>query len=434
MSLQADQFSVFKNRRNRLRKTLQKTYHKGLALFFADFEQERYSYRQESSFYYLTGVTEPGAILAMYLDGREVLYLPNFGDEREKWVNVTLRVSEQDNGESATAIGVSEIKYLGDQVRGYSLSSVFDKQAHRIFIDNFRGYISTQGPVLVLQSENTSLYDTQRERFHKIEEQVTDYIQTYDISYFVHEMRKTKDEHEMGLTQKAIDITCDAQRAVAQNMKPGLYEYQVRSILEQVFTYQGATRTSFPSIVATGKNTTVLHYTDLNHQLKDGDLVVVDIGAEYGYYAADITRTFPVSGTFTKRQREVYNAVLEAQAYIATVAKPGVYIRSAENPDKSLQHMTVKFLEEKGFAQYFVHGIGHFMGLDVHDVGDYSVPLRPGDVFTIEPGVYIPEENLGVRIEDDYVITENGCECLSKDLPKSADEIEAMMVNNAKAN
>jgi Xaa-Pro aminopeptidase len=186
-------------------------------------------------------------------------------------------------------------------------------------------------------------------------------------------------------------------------------------------------RTSFPSIVASGKNGTVLHYNQNSGTVKNGDLVVVDIGAELDNYCADLTRTYPVSGTFTKRQKELYNIVLETQEHIASLAKPGMWLKNKDKVDKSLHHLAVKFLANRGYDKYFPHGIGHFLGLDVHDVGDYSVPLHEGDVITIEPGIYIAAENIGIRIEDNYWITKDGAICLSERLPKDADDIEDLM-------
>ena len=171
----------------------------------------------------------------------------------------------------------------------------------------------------------------------------------------------------------------------------------------------------------------MLHYCHNNKQMKKGDLVVVDVGAEINYYCADITRTYPVSGTFSDRQREVYTTVLEAQEYIASLAAPGYWLCNNDNPTKSLQHLTVAFLKERGYEKYFPHGIGHFLGIDVHDVGDRSEPLKEGDVITIEPGIYIPQERLGVRIEDNYWITAKGAVCMSDELPRDSYEIEEMM-------
>ena len=186
-------------------------------------------------------------------------------------------------------------------------------------------------------------------------------------------------------------------------------------------------RTSFPSIVAGGKNSTVLHYHENSGTLRNGDLVVVDIGAEYNNYCADLTRTYPVSGTFSKRQKEIYEVVLATQEYIASRAKPGMWLKNKDNVEQSLHHLAVKFLAQSGYDKYFPHGIGHFLGLDVHDVGDYTVPLQEGDVITIEPGIYIAEESIGIRIEDNYWITKDGAVCLSENLPKEVEDIEGFM-------
>jgi Xaa-Pro aminopeptidase len=211
-----------------------------------------------------------------------------------------------------------------------------------------------------------------------------------------------------------------------QAMKDGVLEAEVQASLEYMMIASHA-RPSFPSIVASGKNGTVLHYNQNSGTVKNGDLVVVDIGAELDNYCADLTRTYPVSGTFTKRQKELYNIVLDTQEHIASLAKPGMWLKNKDKVDKSLHHLAVKFLAQRGYDKYFPHGIGHFLGLDVHDVGDYNVPLHEGDVITIEPGIYIAAENIGIRIEDNYWITKDGAICLSERLPKDADDIERLM-------
>lgn len=162
--------------------------------------------------------------------------------------------------------------------------------------------------------------------------------------------------------------------------------------------------------------------------LKNGQLIVVDIGAEIDHYCADLTRTYPVGGTFTKRQKELYTIVLECQELVASKAKPGMWLSNKEKPEQSLHHIAKKFLDERGYGKYFIHGIGHFLGIDVHDVGDVREPLRDGDVFTIEPGIYIPEENIGIRIEDNYWMVKDGVVCLSESLPKKPEDIEALML------
>ncbi|QQR63393.1 M24 family metallopeptidase [bacterium] len=213
-------------------------------------------------------------------------------------------------------------------------------------------------------------------------------------------------------------------------MKPGIGEAEVHGNIAYVMYGSNATE-AFASIVGSGFNSTVLHYHKNNDQLKTGELVVVDIGAEKDMYCADLTRTYPVSGRFSARQKVVYELVLETQEYIASIAKPGMYLKNNSHHDQSLHHLAKAFLAKAGYEQYFPHGIGHYLGLDVHDVGSYQEPLQEGDVFTIEPGIYIPEEALGVRIEDDYWLTPKGAVCLSEGLPKTVAEVQQAMADKS---
>jgi len=222
-------------------------------------------------------------------------------------------------------------------------------------------------------------------------------------------MRRKKDAHELKLMKKAVEITLGAHKHISKIISPNLHEYEIQAEVESFFIKNGA-KVAFPSIVASGENTTVLHYTSLDKKL-DG-MLVVDIGARFNYYCADITRTYSVGGKFSSREKEIYDTVFELKKYVAKIAKPGFFLRNKEEPEKSLHHIAENFLRERGLLKYFVHGIGHFLGLDVHDVGDTKIPLGSGDVFTIEPGIYIKEERIGVRIEDDFVITESGCNVL----------------------
>jgi Xaa-Pro aminopeptidase len=176
-----------------------------------------------------------------------------------------------------------------------------------------------------------------------------------------------------------------------------------------------------------------LHYTVNCAQLQSDDLVIVDCGADVDHYCGDLSRTYPISGTFTSRQKELYNIVLELQEYIARTVKPGYWISNPAQPEKSLNHMAKEFLAKKGLENYFVHGISHFLGLDVHDVGNMNDPLDEGDMITIEPGIYIPDEKIGIRIEDDYWITKNGAICLSDALPKKPEDIESLMKGHISA-
>jgi len=265
---------------------------------------------------------------------------------------------------------------------------------------------------------------------------IIDRLQTYipalsstiiDVSDFVAQSRRRKDMREIEHIYRAIEITELAHEAATRAIRHNTLEAEVQASLEYIMIAAQA-RPAFPSIVASGSNSTILHYHDNNSMLRNGDLVLVDIGAEFNNYCADITRTYPVSGIFTQRQKEVYNIVLETQEYIANQAKPGMWLKNNNKPDKSLYHLAVKFLADcGGYDAYFSHGIGHFLGLNVHDVGDTSIPLHEGDVITIEPGIYIAAEKIGIRIEDNYWITKNGAVCLSENLPKEIDEIEELV-------
>jgi Xaa-Pro aminopeptidase len=418
-------FSLFKQRRQRLLENAQARFghKKGVILISAGFETERHAFRQDSSFYYLTGITEPAGMLALYLDGREVLYIPRFKTDRSQWLNVTVS-----GPEDARKLEFDEIKFLGCDVPGYSFSPIFTQDKYETLLTDIDIFLDPVAKVYTLLDRLNTGYFMQISLYEKLQNWLPALQHcTIDISSLVHELRRNKDEYEINQVYKAVQITNTAQKAALEFLHAGKYEYEVQAAIECVYTSLAAATCSFPSIVATGKNTTVLHYTDRNAQLKDGDLVVIDIGAEYGYYAADITRTWPVSGVFTPRQREIYQLVLDAQLYIESIAQPGMFLVNAKVPEKSLHHLAVKFFEERGYAQYFCHRLGHYLGLDVHDVGDYTTPLMPGDIFTIEPGLYLPAENIGVRIEDDYVMADDGAVCLSFELPKNPDEIEELM-------
>jgi len=393
---------------------------KGALLLFANFENNKYTFRQESSFYYLTGIKEPGVVFVIYFDGDSLeekelqtqLFCPNYGMDRDQWVEKGLK---QDSP--------VEVVKLGAKCRGYCMSPFFSKEEHEGLISELNKFLGSDGTLFGLLDKSNPSYFTSFYRMEKLlgcpaasrmrvghgDSKVV------DVSPLVASMRRSKDKHEIEALSRAIDVTYLAHKKVSEIIRSGLYEYEIQAEVESVFTKNGAS-IAFPSIVATGKNTTILHYTARNQQLVDGDLVVVDIGAEYENYCADITRTFSVSGRFSRRQSEVYKIVLELQELIASLAKPGMFLSNKDFPEMSLHHIAVVELAERGYDKYFVHGIGHFLGLDVHDVGDLSVPLMEGDVFTIEPGIYIAEENIGVRIEDDFLIEEGRCRRLGQNL------------------
>jgi Xaa-Pro aminopeptidase len=249
-----------------------------------------------------------------------------------------------------------------------------------------------------------------------------------DLRPFVHQLRLTKDDFELEMLQRAIDITGAAQRAAMRSMAPGMYEYETEAVIEFNFRAGGAERVGFPSIVGSGPNSVVLHYDRSRRRMAAGDLVVMDIGAEYSYYTADITRTVPVSGTFTDRQRAIYDLVLASQQAGIDAVRPGATMSDVNRASREyMRDHSGDLCGDQTCDVYFIHGIGHWLGMDVHDVGSYATAFEPGMVLTVEPGIYLADENLGIRIEDDVLVTETGSRLLSGSSPRDADEIETLM-------
>jgi Xaa-Pro aminopeptidase len=393
-------------------------------LLCADFEQERYRFRQESSFFYYTGLEEPGVVLTIDMNAQAVLWKPHCTTARSAWIYSPIPLEE----ENAARLGFTAINVLGEQCAGYQFHPFFPRKEYQALLEWITHTVQHKGSLLTLCPQDPSSYVAQRLLLSRLNQYIPD-LQKHliDISYEVHAMRRTKEKGEIEKIYKAIEITHLAHEAAARAIQAEVSEAEVQASIEYIFTAANA-RTAFPSIVAGGKNGTILHYVVNNAKLQAGDLVVVDIGAEHEYYCADLTRTYPVSGAFTARQKELYTIVLDAQEYVARKAAPGYWISNKEKPEKSLYHLALSYLEKAGgYDRYFIHGIGHFVGLDVHDVGDYTQPLKEGDVFTIEPGIYIPQEGIGIRIEDDYWVVPDGAICLSEQLPKQPEDIEKLV-------
>ena len=424
--IQKKDFSIQKARRNELLESIKREYdvaQESLVLLVAGFETDRTAFWQEGSFLYYTDITEAATAMTLDFANKTSLYIPNCGEVREKWIYSPLALTQ----ENAKQLGVDTVKVLGDKCAGYQLFPFFKAENYSAIISRLKKLVADGAMLFTLYPKNEHEYVEQRLVINHLSDFVPGLKERIvDISAIVADMRRRKDMDEITKLSKAIEITELAHEAAAQAIKAGMLECEVQASLEYMMI--GAeSRPSFPSIVATGKNATILHYMANNAELKDGDLVVVDIGSVFEGYCSDITRTYPVSGKFTARQKELYNLVLDVQTYIADNAKPGMYLRNAEHPEQSLHHLALHYFKERGYEKYFIHGIGHFLGLDVHDVGDVTKPLQENDVFTIEPGLYIPEEGIGIRIEDDYWMGKKGCISLSENLPKTAQEIEALV-------
>lgn len=386
-------------------------------LLIGAFEQERIRFHQDSTFYYFTGVLEPGAFCFIDESGHATLYIPNFTVNRADWVPGSLKKDT----EMAEHYGFSSIEYAGSAVKGYSVSPFFEKDSYATLVEVLKSFVAS-GQIIYAPLPS-HIFDRLSEMVVGLKEIVK------DISPLVAEMRRKKDQSEIAALYNAVEVTMVGQYAAAKAISEGQNECHVAASVDYVFTESHAKR-AFPTIVGSGKNGAILHYTQNCKELKAGDLVVVDMGACVNHYCGDLTRTYPVSGVFTDRQKELYQIVLDTHEHVASYAKPGYWLRNNEHPEKSLHHIAVNFLKERGYDRYFIHGIGHFLGLDVHDVGDYKDSLQVGDVITIEPGIYIPEENIGIRLEDNYWIIEDGAMCLSEHLPKDIESIEKMVQEN----
>ena len=418
-------FKLFKERRQKLLELVKKNnpeVKNGAILLMADFESYSAVFRQESSFYYFTGLSQPACALLIGLDGKETLYIPHYGQQRDQWVSSPINADQK----TAHMYEVDEIAVWGEVTQGYTFPLLFSADQSKLLSGKLKEILKNAGSVFCLNSPEPHATVQQKialGRLGNFAGFVTDDLT--DISPLIAAMRRIKSKYEIELLYKAVELTIIAQEGAACALREGIKEYELQAGIEYIFRESGA-YPAFPAVVASGRNGTILHHTPSAQFIKNNELVVVDIGAEVQHYCADITRTYPASGVFTKRQRELYSIVLAAQEYIAQRAAPGYWLNNNKYPEKSLNHLVRAFLAKHKCEEYLVHSIGHFLGLDVHDVGDVNEPLQEGDVITIEPGLYIPAEGIGIRIEDDYWIVKDGVVCLSHDLAKEPDDIEEM--------
>jgi Xaa-Pro aminopeptidase len=357
--------------------------------------------RQDSDFAYLTGVMDvPGAALLLAPGERtyrEFLFLPPRYPDYERFEGAQLGPSS----EARRRTGFDRIQGTG------ALGPTLTETAARAGAMHYLGNLV--GPDAALPRE-LDLYG-------KVAQRVPG-TRTVNSSGLVKAMRVAKEPRELALMRRAIAATERGMRAGMAAARPGMTEFQLKMIIEDEFRRAGARGVAFPSIVGVARNTTVLHYTGSDNVIRAGDMILCDIGAEVDYYAADITRTFPVDGRFTPEQRRVYEIVLSAQEAAAARLRPGAVY-------EDLQRAANDVMDRAGHRDDFWHGLGHFVGLDVHDVGDYAKPLPPGAVITIEPGIYLPQRNFGVRIEDEFLVTASGNEHLSRTIPRTVAEVEA---------
>ena len=388
---------------------------------------QSYIFAQEENFYYLTGHNEEGAGLIILpaksssndpSNGpREILYLPAKNPQKEKWNGA--RMSPADPGIEART-GFATVKPFADM---------------RAEVENLAKTGTSFYTILPYEKELGG-YPHEKEVVDWLQ-QAAPQIKLIDVRAQISALRQIKSPGEIAFLQRAIDLSLDAHLEAMRMMRPGLYEYQVAAKMVEVHAMGGSEGEGYAPIVGAGPNSVALHYDKLARKIEDGDIVVLDVGAQYSGYSADITRTLPANGKFTARQREIYDIVLGAQNAAMATLKPGVDLckkggHSAYKVSYDYINSHGKDLHGKSLGQYYIHGLGHNIGLDVHDPGEYCQPLQPGMVVTMEPGIYIPEENLGVRIEDDVLITPDGYKLLSERLPRDPDQIEKIMADAAK--
>ncbi len=395
-----------------------------------------YPYRQDSDFYYLTGFNESGA-LAVFIPGREqgeyILFCHEFDDKKALW-----------EGAHSGLEGATEHFGADDSFPIDDLNDILP------------GMLENKEKVFYPMGRDSDLDHHLLEWINNIRMQSRNCIaapgELVSLEHILHEMRLFKSAAELKLMRNAAQVSAKAHVRAMQTCQPGMYEYQIEAEIIHELTYAGLRAVAYPSIVAGGKNACILHYIDNDAKLRKNDMLLVDAGGECDHYAADITRTYPVSGRFTEAQKQLYQLVLDVQLAAIDIIKPGIPWNEVH--EISVRLMTEglvglgllegdidTLIEEEKYKEFYMHRIGHWLGMDVHDVGDYKIEdewrvLEPGMVLTVEPGLYIQTDcenvpakwrGIGIRIEDDVLVTRQGHEVLTSDVPKTIEEIEALM-------
>lgn len=395
-----------------------------------------YLYRQESNFLYLTGCNEPRSFLLLCPDGVQI--------DSATTVKELFFIRPKTRSAAGESLGLEGAK----SELGFATVMSSDD-----FLNFARKAIAGKKILYYSPSLPDIAYDPLMERRIVISREVKTELQAANpnlefkaLGSAVAGLRSIKSSAEIGLLQKAIDATVTAHIEAMKSCDPGMFEYELQAVIEYCFAKNGAEYQGFPSIVGSGPNSCILHYEANRRQMKEGDVVVMDIGAEVQGYSADVTRTIPVNGKFSEAQREIYEIVLRAQEESIKDYKPGVPTKVAS---QKATHIIAEGLLKLGIikdtlevSRYYMHGLGHNIGLDVHDAGSYGSPYVPGMVYTDEPGIYVPEGspcdkkywNIGVRIEDDVLITADGNRVLSAGAPKSIGEIERLMTKQGIGN
>ncbi|WP_411501620.1 aminopeptidase P family protein [Brevibacillus centrosporus] len=407
----------FVNRRQRLAEKMPD--HSALVLFSGVLKtrsgDDKYPFSPNRSFYYLTGIARSKLILMITKRTgivTETLFLQRPNELEAKWTGAVL--SDQ---EARKQSGIEHFDYLDEWLQSFGTFVRRCEGKCSLYLDLYRDQWSDElTPVESFAEEAQKKYQT---------------LQIQDAGPWLKELRMVKSPAEIVEIKRAIAITDEAIRRMWSHSRPGIMEYELEAHYDFTLKSHGVRELPYLPIIASGLNATVLHYEDNDQRTEDGDLVLLDLGAASNYYAADISRTFPVNGRFTERQKEIYQLVLEAEIKTIEAVKPGVTLQQLNEVTK--QVLTDGLLrlglirESSELTKYYYHGVSHHLGLDTHDISDYSAVLQPGMVITVEPGLYIEEETIGIRIEDDVLVTAEGCEVLSSEIPKEIEEVEGLI-------
>ncbi len=418
---------IFIQNRKRFASQLQKN---SIAIFVSNDEVPSngdaiYRFKQNSDVFWLSGITQEDSMVILFPDNpdpkyREVLVLVRPNELKEKWDGKRLRVKEAQD-----ISGIKTIVWV-DSLDG--LLQPWIHLADTIYLDSNEN----DRKASLVRTRDYRFIDEMKSRYP-----LHNYVRAAKI---MKELRAVKTAFEVEVLQQAIDITDTTFRRLLQFIRPGVMEYEIEAEIFHSFLSQRATGEAYGSIIASGDRARTLHYVSNNQECRDGELILMDFGAEYGGYCADLTRTVPVNGKFTRRQKTVYNACLHLHDYAKSLLKPGISI--LDYTDKVGEEATQQFLkigllkksdvknedpENRAYRKYLYHGISHHLGVDVHDLGTRTEPIKAGMVFTVEPGIYIEEEQMGIRIENNLWITKNGNKDLMKNIPITVEEIEALM-------
>lgn len=407
----------YEKNRNRLYENLED--HSLLVLFAGKSPQksadENYPFVPNRNFYYITGIDEQNLIFFAHKTAdkvEEYLFIEKSDPILEKWVGKTIS-----HEEARAASGINNVLFI-EQFESLLARTLLTHSIKNIYLD--------------LERRNLDSVTTKAQQFAAKIQANYPYLQIQNVYPEVCQLRVFKTPEEVEKIKKAIEITWEGIKNIMSHATPGMKEYQLEAHFDFTLKSNGVRHYAFPTICASGKNGTVLHYDKNNAVAEDGSLVLLDLGAQYNYYNGDISYTFPVNGKFTEKQKTFYNIVLRALRETTELIKPGVpFARLNEHTKKVLAEGCIEaglIKDENEISNYYYHSVSHFLGLDTHDVGNYKdLVLQPGMVITVEPGLYIEEEAIGIRIEDDVLVTEEGHEVLSKDIFRSAEEIEEFM-------